>query len=171
MKFFSANVDNLRKLYISELQRMYSAEVQIAQALPRMIVAAIEPQLRLALETHLEQTRNHVIRVEEILSQRNGSLEPKKNKSIAALISEGQDVIEDSTDDSVRDAGIIGAAQKIEHYEIAVYGTLRTFAEILGEDAPAQSLEQMLQEEKQADAALTEIANTANMKADKEALA
>ncbi|MFY9676494.1 MAG: ferritin-like domain-containing protein [Terriglobales bacterium] len=169
MKFFSANLDNLRKLYIDELQHLHSAETQITEALPKMIEAATDPQLKRALENHLHETENQVSRLDELLNQSEGAVDSKKCKSMAALISAGEDVIKDATDDSVRDAGIIGAAQKVEHYEIAAYGTVRNFAEILGETTHAALLEQTLEEEKNADAMLTEIAESANTRADKAA--
>jgi ferritin-like metal-binding protein YciE len=169
VKFFSANLDNLRKLYIDQLEQLYSAEKQITEALPKMIEAATEPTLKDALQTHLQETKTHVTRLEEILNLTQGSVESKKSKGIAALISEGEDVIKDATDESVRDAGIIAAAQKVEHYEMAAYGTVRTFAEILGQDDHADLLDTTLDEEKNADAILTEIADTANTRADKAA--
>jgi ferritin-like metal-binding protein YciE len=132
-----------------------------------MIEAANEPQLRQALQTHLQETETHVSRLDEILSLAEGSTSSRKCKGIAALISEGEDVIKDATDESVRDAGIIAAAQKVEHYEIAAYGTVRTFAEILGEETHVDLLDKTLDEEKHADAVLTEIADTANTKAGK----
>ncbi len=169
MKFFSANLDSLRKLYLDQLQHLHSAETQITEALPKMIDAATEPQLKSALQTHLQETRGHVARLEQILNQAKGSVDSKKSKGIAALITEGEDVIKDAVDTSVRDAGIIAAAQKVEHYEMAAYGTVRTFAEILGNDAQATLLDQTLEEEKHADAVLTSISDTANTKADKAA--
>lgn len=169
MKFFSANLDSLRKLYVDQLEQLYSAEDQITEALPKMIEAATEPELKKALQTHLEETKGHVARVDEILIQAKGLYEPKKCKGIAALIAEGEDVIKDATDESVRDAGIIAAAQKVEHYEMAAYGTLRTFAEILGNDNHAALLNLTLEEEKNADAILSSIADTANTKARKAA--
>jgi ferritin-like metal-binding protein YciE len=169
MKFFSANLDSLRKLYIDQLQQLHSAETQITDALPKMIQSATEPQLRNALQTHLQETKGHVTRLEQILNQTTGSVESKKSKGMAALITEGEDVIKDAADASVRDAGIIAAAQKVEHYEMAAYGTVRTFAEILGNDAQAELLDQTLEEEKHADSLLTEISDTANTRADKAA--
>jgi len=167
LKFFSANLDSLRKLYIDQLQQLYDAETQVTEALPKMIEAATESGLKKALETHLQETTGHLARVDEILIQANGFVEPKRCKDIDALISEGEDVIKDATDESVRDAGIIAAAQKVEHYEIAAYGTLRTFAEILGNEGHVVLLNQTLEEEKNADAVLTRIADTANNKARK----
>ena len=134
-----------------------------------MIDAATEPQLKEALQSHLGETKGHVSRVEQILREAAGSVDTKKSKAMAVLITEGEDVIKDATDDSVRDAGIIAAAQKVEHYEIAAYGTVRTFAEILGESNHAELLEQTLEEEKHADEVLTAISDLANTKADKAA--
>jgi ferritin-like metal-binding protein YciE len=169
MKFFSANLDSLRKLYIDQIQQLHSCETQITEALPKMIEAATEPQLKNALNSHLQETRGHVSRLEQILNQVKGSVDSKKCKGIAALITEGEDVIKDAVDPSVRDAGIIAAAQKVEHYEMATYGTVRTFAEILGDRTQALLLEQTLKEEKQADAKLTEISSSANVRAERAA--
>jgi len=169
MKFFSANLDSLRKLYVDQIQQLHSCETQITEALPKMIDAASEPQLKTALNTHLQETRGHVTRLEQILNQVKGSVDSKKCKGIAALITEGEDVIKDAVDSSVRDAGIIAAAQKVEHYEMAAYGTVRTFAEILGDRSQASLLEQTLNEEKHADAKLTEISGSANVRAERAA--
>ena len=169
MKFFSANLESLRELYIDQLQQLHSAETQIVDALPKMIDEAMEPELKQALETHLQETRGHVARLDQILQQATGNVDSKKNKGIAALITEGEDIIDDASDDSVRDAGIIAAAQKVEHYEMAAYGTVRSFAEILGLTDHADLLEQTLEEEKHADAVLTSISDTANTQADKAA--
>jgi ferritin-like metal-binding protein YciE len=169
VKFFSANLDSLRKLYIDQLQQLHSAETQITDALPKMIDQSAEPQLKQALETHLQETTGHVRRLEQILQELTGNVDSKKNKGMAALITEGEDITTDATDDSVKDAGIIAAAQRVEHYEIASYGTMRTFAEILGENNHANLLQQTLDEEKHADQTLTSIADSANTKADKAA--
>jgi ferritin-like metal-binding protein YciE len=169
VKFFSANLDNLRQLYIDQIQQLNSAETQITDALPKMIEAASDPQLKQALNTHLEETRRHVARTEQILRHLEGDADSKKCKGIAALISEGEDVIKDANEDAVRDAGIIAAAQKVEHYEIAAYGTVRTWAEILGETQHAELLEQTLSEEKHADSVLTSISDSANTRADRAA--
>ena len=167
MKFISANLDSLRKLYIDELQHLHSAETQITDALPKMIEKSTEPQLKRALETHLQETRGHVARLQQILQSSAGNVDSKKCKGIAALITEGEDIITDASDDSVRDAGIIAAAQKVEHYEMAAYGTVRTFAEILGLTDQADLLEKTLDEEKHADAVLTQISDLANTQADR----
>jgi ferritin-like metal-binding protein YciE len=169
MKFMSANLESLRELYIDQLQHLHSAETQITEALPKMIEKATDPQLKRALDAHLQETRAHVTRLEQILRNAEGGVDSKKNKGIAALITEGEDVIKDASDTSVRDAGIIAAAQHVEHYEMASYGTVRTWAEILGHTDHAELLEKTLEEEKHADALLTQIADTANTMADKAA--
>lgn len=169
MKFISANLDNLKKLYIDQLQHLYSAETQITKALPKMIEKASDPQLKQALQTHLQETQGHVARLEQILQNSKGEVDSKKSKGIAALIAEGEDIITDASDEAVRDAGIIAAAQKVEHYEMAAYGTVRTFAEILGRDQEADMLDTTLEEEKHADTVLTQISDTANTRADKAA--
>jgi ferritin-like metal-binding protein YciE len=169
MKFFSANLDSLRKLYFDQLQQLHSAETQITEALPKMIQSATEPQLKNALQTHLQETKGHVARLEQILNEAKGSVDSKKSKGMAALITEGEDVIKDAADQSVRDAGIIAAAQKVEQYEIAAYGTVRNFAEILAKDSDASLLDQTLEEEKHADSILTGISDSANTQADKAA--
>lgn len=169
MKFMSANLDNLRKLYVDELQHLHSAETQITKALPKMIEKSTDPQLKQALDMHLQETMGHVARLEQILQNAVGEVNAKKSKGIAALITEGEDLITDASDEAVRDAGIIAAAQKVEHYEMAAYGTVRTFAEILGQTQQADLLEKTLEEEKHADAVLTQISDTANTRADKAA--
>lgn len=169
MRFFSANLDNLRKLYIDQLQQLHSAETQISVSLPKMIEVSTEPELKHALEMHLEEARNHISRLEEILKGATGKSRSKKCKGISALISEGQAVITDATDSSVRDAAIISGAQRVEHYEIAAYGTVRNFAEILGDTEDAETLEKILDEEKRADEVLTQISDSANTRADRAA--
>jgi len=169
MKFISANLDNLKKLYIDQLQHLHSAETQITKALPKMIEKASDPQLKQVLQTHLQETQGHVARLEQILQNSKGEVDSKKSKGMAALIAEGEDIITDASDEAVRDAGIIAAAQKVEHYEIAAYGTVRTFAEILGLDHDADLLDTTLEEEKHADVVLTQISDSANTRADKAA--
>lgn len=169
MKILSEHLDSLRELYINQLRHLYSAETQITEALPKMIESATAPELKSALQTHLQETRGHVTRLDQILSRSQGPVKPKKNKGLDALVVEGEDVITDSRDPAVRDAGIIGAAQKVEHYEIAAYGTLRRYAELLNENQDASLLQQTLQEEKHADEILTSIADTANRQADRAA--
>lgn len=165
MKFFSDNLDSLRDLYINELRQLHSAETQITEALPKMIDAATDPSLKQALQTHLQETEGHVSRLEMILNQAEGEIKDKKCKTIASLIDEGDDLIGDADDPSIRDVVIIAAAQKVEHYEMAAYGTVRTFAEILGKANEADLLNKTLEEEKHADSTLTSISETANPRA------
>lgn len=119
MQFSSANLDSLRRLYIDQLRKLLSAEKQIRKALPKLIEVSTEPELKGVLETHLAETRGHVARLHEILKQDTGKAGSKKNKGVAALISEGDYLIADATENSIRDASIISAAQRVEHYEIA----------------------------------------------------
>ena len=169
MKFISANLDSLRKLYVNQLQIFLSAEQQITEALPKMIGKATDTQLKDAFQSHLQETKGHVSRLEEILRQTAGSTKAIKCKVLAALVDEAEDMIKDASDDSVRDAALIAAAQRVEHYEIAAYGAMRHFAQILGETAQAQLLDQTLKEEGHADHLLTEIANRVNPYAQKAA--
>jgi ferritin-like metal-binding protein YciE len=169
MKLHSARIDNLRKLYVDQIQHLYSAETQIIETLPKMIEAAAETELKQALQTHLQETREHLSRIEQILQESIHKLEPKKNKAMSAIIAEGEDIIGDASNAPVRDAGIITAAQRVEHYEIAAYGSVRNFAQIMGETQQASLLQQTLEEEKHTDEVLTSISTAANTRADKAA--
>lgn len=167
MKFFSANIDSLRKLYVNQLQMMLSCEQQIVDALPKMIDKSTDTQLKQAFQSHLQETEQHVTRLEQILRQNTGEAETVKCKVLAALVTEAEDMIKDAKDDSVRDVALIAGAQRIEHYEIASYGALRQFARILGESAQAQTLDQTIKEEGHADHLLTEISDRINPYAEK----
>jgi ferritin-like metal-binding protein YciE len=169
MKFFSENLDSLRKLYINQLQMMLSAELQIAEALPTLIEKSTDAELKQAFHMHLGETKIHVSRLEQILRDATGEAMSMKCKVIPALVTEASDMITDTIDSSVRDAAIIAAAQRVEHYEIAVYGALRHFAQILGETAQAQILDQTIKEEGHADHTLTEISNRVNPSAQRAA--
>ena len=169
MKFFSANIDSLRKLYINQLQMLLSAERQITEALPKMIEKASDTQLKQAFQSHLQETEGHVTRLEDILQRTTNEAETIKCKVLASLVDEAEDMIKDASDESVRDAALIAAAQRVEHYEIASYGAMRNFARILGESSDAQLLDQTLKEEGHADHLLTEIANRVNPYAEKAA--
>jgi ferritin-like metal-binding protein YciE len=169
MKFFSENLDSLRALYINQLQMLVSTEEQITDALPKMIEKATDPELKRAFDTHLQETRTHLSRVQQILRQSTGEAKSIKCKALAGLVTEAEDMIKDAADESVRDAALISAAQRVEHYEMAVYGTVRYFAEILGESSHADILDQTLNEEKHADEVLTEIAGQVNPTAQKAA--
>ena len=169
MRFHSAHIDNLRKLYVDQIEHLLSAENQIVEALPKMIAAATDPELKRVLQTHLQETREQVSRLEQIAQQSPANLQAKKSKPLAALIEEGNDVIGDAKNEPVRDVAIITACQRIEHYEIAVYSAVCNFAEIIGETEQASLLERTLEEEKKADEALGGIAETANTRADRAA--
>jgi ferritin-like metal-binding protein YciE len=168
MKFFSGNIESLRELYVNELRTLLSAEQQITEALPKMIQKATDTQLKQALQSHLRETQAHVTRLEQVLSEQ-GKVSASKSKVAATLISEAETMIKDAADDSVRDAVIIASAQKFEHFEIAAYGTVRSWANILGQSKHAQILDQTLQEEGHADKLLTSISDRVNPYAEKAA--
>lgn len=157
--------EGLQELYINELKNLHSAENQLVKALPKMAKAASNEQLREGFEEHLEQTREHVRRLEHIFEMLDESPKGKKCVGMEGLVKEGSEVMSEDYEDEVMDAGIIGAAQRVEHYEIAAYGTARTFAETLGEDEQASLLEETLNEEKETDRKLTELANQINEEA------
>lgn len=165
MALFSGNIEDLRTLYTKQLQMLLSAEQQIIKALPKMAEAATDPQLKQALQTHLQETEVHEDRLEQILGELTGEWEEKKCAVTAALISAGETIIKDTVDDSTRDAGIIAAAQKVEHFEMASYGAVRNWAQVLGYPQHAQLLNQTLQEEGNADKLLTGISDRANAEA------
>jgi ferritin-like metal-binding protein YciE len=169
MKVFSANLDNLRKLYINQLQMLLSTEEQITEALPKMIQKATDTQLKQAFESHLQETREQVMRVEQILNQSAGEAKPVKCKVLAALVTETEDMVKDAADESVRDAALISAGQRVEHYEIAVYGAVRRWAQILGETAHVELLDKTIKEEGHADKLLAAIAERVNPYAQKAA--
>jgi ferritin-like metal-binding protein YciE len=162
MKFFSANLEDLRELYNNSTQKALDMERHITKALPTMIEKSTDPNLKQAFENHLRETEVHVSRLETILSDNTGDVDPIKCKVLAALVSEAEDVIRDASDTSVRDVALIAAAQQVEHHEIAVYGTLREWAQILGDAQHIGLLEQTLEEEKRADALLSQISDQVN---------
>jgi ferritin-like metal-binding protein YciE len=149
---------NLQELYVDQLKDLYSAEKQLVQALPKMAKAASTPELQQGFQTHLEQTRGHVDRLEQIFARLGASAGRKKCKGMEGLIEEGQEVLELEGDRVVKDAALIAAAQRVEHYEIAGYGTVRTFAEHLGFDQDSTLLQQTLDEEGETDKKLTSLA-------------
>lgn len=169
MKFFSANIDSLRKLYINQLQMLLSAEQQITKALPTMIEKATDIQLKDAFQSHLQETEAQVVRLEQILQEATGETKTIQCKVLSALVEEAEGMIKDASDESVRDAALIAAAQRVEHYEIAAYGAVRHFARILGATGHARILDQTIKEEGHADHLLTEIANRVNPYAEKAA--
>ncbi len=158
----------LKELYIDELKDLYNAENQLVKALPKMAKAASSDKLQQGFEEHLEQTKNHVQRLEKIFQTLGESPKGKKCKGMEGLIEEGSEVMEEDYEGSVMDAALIGAAQRVEHYEIAGYGTVRTMAETLGESDHVSLLEETLQEEKETDEKLTELASRINTEASAE---
>jgi len=150
--------ESLKKLYVDELKDLYSAEKQLTKALPRMAKAATNDSLREAFEQHLQETEGHVERLEQIFNQLSMNGRGAKCKAMEGLIEEGEESIKEDMEDDVRDAALICAAQRVEHYEIAAYGCARTFAQQLGNDEAARLLKQTLDEEAAADKKLTQIA-------------
>ncbi len=159
-------VSNLRELLVDELKDLYNAEQQLVKALPKMAKAANSDELRRAFEEHLEQTKGHVERLDRAFESLDVATRGKKCMGMEGLIGEGKELLEAEMPEAVLDAGIIGAAQKVEHYEIAAYGTARRHAELLDLDDVVQLLEQTLDEEKQTDERLTDIAETINVEAE-----
>jgi len=155
----------LKELYIDELKDIYNAENQLVKALPKMAKAASSDELRNGFEEHLEQTRGHVQRLEQIFKALGEKPSGKKCKGMEGLVAEGQEMMDEDFEDDLMDAALISAAQRVEHYEIAAYGTVRTYAELLGEENAVTLLEQTLQEEKETDQKLTDLASDINVKA------
>ena len=157
----------LKELYIDELRDIYNAENQLTKALPKMAKAATSKELRAGFEEHLEQTKGHVDRLAQIFKELDEKPSGKKCKGMEGLVEEGKEVIDGHGGETL-DAGLISAAQRVEHYEIAAYGCVRTYAELLGEDDAAQLLEQTLNEEKATDQKLTKLAEKINVEAEQE---
>jgi ferritin-like metal-binding protein YciE len=155
----------LKELYIDELKDLYNAENQLVKALPKMAKAASSDELRQGFEKHLEQTKGHVQRLEKIFQALGENPKGKTCKGMQGLIEEGSEATEEDYEGSVMDAALIGAAQRVEHYEIAGYGTVRSMAETLGEDDHVSLLEHTLEEEKETDEKLTELAEQINNQA------
>jgi ferritin-like metal-binding protein YciE len=150
----------LEELLVDELKDLYSAENQLVKALPKMAKASSSPELRRAIERHLEETKRQVERLDQIGQALDIRLTGKKCKGMEGLIEEGKEIMEEDFDENAIDAGIIGAAQKVEHYEIAAYGTARTHAEMLGYTKAAKLLQQTLDEEGATDKKLTQLAES-----------
>ena len=157
--------NTLKELYIEELRDIYDAEKQLIQALPKMAEASTSDELRAGFEEHLEQTREHARRLEQILDELDKKPAGKKCKAMQGLVSEGKEMIEGDFGGQVKDAGLISAAQRVEHYEIAAYGAVRNFAQILGEQDAVSLLEKTLSEEKETDEKLTQLAEGINAEA------
>ena len=152
-------MEDLKELFEEQIQDLYSGETQIIEALPTMIEAARDDELRSALEEHLEQTREQKKRLEKIAKQLDFDADGENCKGMEGIIGEGEDLVEKEADeDDVRDAAIIAAAQRVEHYEMAGYGTARTYARMLGHEDVASTLQKTLDEEQDTDEKLTRIA-------------
>src|SRR5439155_3536155 len=149
-----------------QLRDLYDAENQLIKALPNMAEASTSDELRQGFEEHLEQTRGHAQRLETIFQKLDQKAKGKKCKGMEGLVKEGSEVLEEDMDENVKDAAIIAAAQRVEHYEISGYGTARTFATLLGDREATALLEQTLNEEKETDRRLTELAEGINVEAD-----
>jgi ferritin-like metal-binding protein YciE len=157
--------NRLRHLYIEELKDLYSAENQLVKALPKMAKASTSEDLRKGFEGHLEQTKEHVARLEEIFKALGESPTGKKCKGMEGLIKEGGELIEEDPAPEELDAGLISAAQRVEHYEIAGYGCVSAYAKLLGEDQAGSLLRQTLEEEKETDKKLTQLSVQINVEA------
>ena len=156
---------NLKKLYVAELKDLYSAENQLVKALPKMAEAATSDDLRLGFQAHLKQTQEHVSRLERIFKETGESSKGRKCKGMEGLIEEGKEMIEEGLEPEELNAGLISAAQRVEHYEIAGYGCVRTYAKLLGQTSAVALLEKTLTEEKETDAKLTQLAEQINVEA------
>ena len=150
----------LQELLVDELKDLYNAENQIIKALPRMAKKATSEQLRVAFERHLEETRTHAERLEQIAEEMDFTIRGKKCKGMQGLLEEGKELMSEGLEDEALDAGMIGAAQKVEHYEIAAYGTARTHANHLGLKKVSRLLQQTLDEEGKTDKKLTQLAES-----------
>ena len=156
-----ANTGNLYDAFLDELRDAYDAEKQLARALPKLAKAASSPQLREAFETHLEETRGQVDRLEKVFGELDEKVRGKHCDGIAGIIEEGKSVMEEDFDEATMDACLVASGQRAEHYEMAAYGTLVAWARALGHAKVADLLEETLDEEKQADATLTSLAESA----------
>ena len=154
------NLESLNALYVLELHALYNGEQQTLKALPKLIDSASSPDLKNALRTHMDETQLHVNRLEEIFEMHAESVKGTDCVGIEALLKEGNQLLKAHGDPAVRDAAIISAAQRVEHYEIAMYGCVRTWAEQLGFDRAAHILETTLRDEERADQALTDLAKS-----------
>lgn len=161
-------LETLKDLYIQELKDLYSAEKQILKALPKMVKAASNEKLSAGFQEHFEQTKEHVVRLEKILSSHNETTRGPKCQGMEGVLKEGAEMIEEEADEEVRDAGLIAAAQRVEHYEMAGYGCARAYAELLGDKEGAKTLQLTLSEESDTDKKLTKLAmSVINIAADK----
>jgi len=162
-----SKITTLRDVYVEQLKDLYSAENQLIKALPKMAKAADSPELAQGFSDHLEQTKGHAARLEEIFNGLDEKPTGKTCKAMKGLVEEGAEAIGENASPAAKDALLIAAAQRVEHYEIAGYGTVKNFAKLLGEDDAVKLLDQTLQEEVEADEKLTEAAESINVEAEK----
>ncbi|HZU31890.1 MAG TPA: ferritin-like domain-containing protein [Candidatus Angelobacter sp.] len=163
------DMESLQDLMVDELKDLYSAEKQILKALPKMIKKASSEELKSGFQQHLKETEGHVERLEKIFEELEESPRGKKCKGMEGIIADGAELMEEDAEPEVMDAGLIGAAQHVEHYEMAGYGCVRTYAELLGKTKIASLLQKTLDEEKATDEKLTELARNINVEAEKAA--
>jgi ferritin-like metal-binding protein YciE len=161
--------DNIEKLFVNELKDIYSAEKQITRALPRMAKAATTDELRTAFETHLKETEEQIQRLDRVFEILGKPATGKTCQGMKGLLEEGSETMEETEEGEIRDAAMIGAAQRVEHYEIAAYGTVRTIAELLNQKEIEQLLQKTLDEEGNIDKKLTQIASKVNKQAHRQA--
>ena len=159
------NFSSLQDLYIEQLKDLHSAETQLTKALPKMAEAANAPELKTAFTAHLKETEEQLLRLNQIGENLGESLDDHTCAAMKGLIEEGAEWMEEDAEPDVMDAGLIAAAQRVEHYEIAGYGTVHNFAELLGEEEAAELLAETLEEEEAADAKLTALAQSINVEA------
>ena len=159
-------INSLQDLYVDQLRDLHDAENQLIKALPKMAEESNSDELREGFEEHLEQTRGHVQRLDQIFERLGEKPKGKKCKGMEGLVKEGSETLDEDMQEDTKDAGIIAAAQRVEHYEIAAYGTVRTYADLLGQDDDARLLEQTLEEEKETDQKLTQLAENINVQAE-----
>jgi ferritin-like metal-binding protein YciE len=157
--------NTLRYLFVEELRDLYDAENRLVKALPKMAKAADSDELRSGFEEHLEQTKGHVERLKEVLTSLGEKVSAKKCAGMAGIVKEGEEMLDEDFEGAVKDAALISAAQRVEHYEIGAYGCVRTWAEILGEDSAAELLRKTLEEEKETDSKLSDLAEKINVEA------
>jgi len=157
--------NNLKSLYVDELRDLYSSEQQLIKALPKMAKAANSNELRKGFQEHLEQTLQHATRLEQILTALGEPVKGKKCKGMAGIVAEGGKMMSEDFDGALMDAALISAAQRVEHYEIAAYGAVHAYAELMGESEAASLLQQTLEEEKQTDQKLTKLSEQINSEA------
>jgi len=161
-------INSLRELYVEHLRDLYDAENQLLKALPKVAKEASSEELRQAIDEHLEQTRDQAERLEQIFEQLGEKAKGKKCKGMQGLLEEAQETLDEDMEEDTKDAAIIAAAQRVEHYEIAAYGTVKSMASLLDEEEAANLLEETLNEEKETDQLLTEISEEVNSRAEGE---